>query len=301
MPHKPRTKSNELIILELLNKRKTLTNKEKQHLFNLKKGYDGELIFDTLTEKLQCECLILNDLLLKVNNTTFQIDSLLIAPVKIYFYEVKNYEGDYIYESDKLFKKPRIEVINPLHQLSRSESLLRQLLLSLGFNPPIDASVVFINPTFTLYQAPLDKPFIFPTQINQHMEDLNVTPSKLNDNHKKLAEKLLSLNLDDSPFSQITAYQYDELRKGITCLSCNSFSVTVANSKCVCLECGNVELVTNAVLRAIKEFKILFPDKKITTTVIYDWCRVVGSKKTLRRILVNNFKVVGAKQWTYYE
>lgn len=301
MPYKSRTKSNELIILELLNKRKNLASKDKHHFFNLKKGYEGEILFDSFTEKLQCECLILNDLLLEVNSTTFQIDSLIITPGKIYFYEVKNYEGDYYYESDKLFKKSNLEIINPLHQLSRSESLLRRVLLSLGYKLQIDAYVVFINPKFTLYQVHLDKPIIFPTQLNQYMEDLNAIPSKLTEKHKKVAKQLLALNNTDSPYKQIPSYDYDQLRKGITCPECNSFSVSVQKRKCVCHECGYEELVTNAVIRSVKELKILFPNEKVTTNIIHDWCQVVQSRKRIRRILANNFNIVGVRQWTYYE
>ena len=146
--YKPRTKPNELLILEVLNKRMKLEIEEKQHFLNLKKGYEGKELFDKHAEKLQCECLILKDLLLEVNNTTFQIDSLIIVQGKIYLYEVKNYEGDYYYQSEKLFKKPHLEVINPFHQLSRSESLLRQLLLSIGFKPQLVSSIIFINPNF---------------------------------------------------------------------------------------------------------------------------------------------------------
>ena len=65
MPYKSRTESTELLILGSLNIRMNLSDKDRQHYFNLKKGYEGEVIFDSLTEKLQCECLILNDLLLK--------------------------------------------------------------------------------------------------------------------------------------------------------------------------------------------------------------------------------------------
>ncbi|MBP1947237.1 nuclease-related domain-containing protein [Virgibacillus litoralis] len=285
MPYKSRMKSNELIILELLSKRMNLDSKVRQYYFNLKKGYEGEVLFDSLTEKLQCECLILNDLLLIVNNTTFQIDSLIIMAGKIYFFEVKNYKGDYYYEYDKLFKKPNLEVINPYHQLSRSESLLRQLLLSLGFKLQIDASIVFINPKFTLYQAPLDKPIIFPTQVKQYMENLNVIPSKLTESHKKLAEKLLSLNNTDSPYKQIPSYNYDQLKKGTTCAKCDSFSVSIMKRKCVCHDCGDREPITSAVLRSVKEFKILFPNGKITTNLIHDWCQVVQPKRTIRKIL----------------
>jgi len=95
MIYKPRTKSKKLTVLELLSNRKEITGKDKQHYFSLVKGNEGEMRFDTFTEKLQCECLILNDLLLEINNTTFQIDSLIITQEKIFLYEVKNFEGDY--------------------------------------------------------------------------------------------------------------------------------------------------------------------------------------------------------------
>ncbi|WP_461182434.1 nuclease-related domain-containing protein [Virgibacillus kimchii] len=300
MIYKPRTKPKKLIILELLNQRMDLSSKDKQYYFSLKKGYEGEMLFDTFTEKLQCDCLILNDLLLEVSNTTFQIDTLIIMQEKIYFYEVKYHEGDYYYEKDKLYKKPRKEVINPLHQLSRADSLLRQLLLSLGSNPQIDASVLFINPKFTLYQAPMDKPFILPTQIHSYMESLNTIPSKLTGNHKKLAERLLALHKTESQYSKLPYYDFNQLRKGIACARCQSLSVTVVKSKCICCKCGFEELVTNAVLRSIKEFQILFPNKRLTTNIIHDWCTVVKSKQRIRRILSNNYKIVGVHQWAYY-
>src|SRR5690625_35276 len=201
MIYKPRTKPKELTILELLNKRTELTSKDHKHYFSMKKGYEGEVKFDELlTDKMQCDCLILNDLLLEVNNTTFQIDSLIIKQEKIFFYEVKNFEGDYYYENGKLFKRPKYEILNPLDQLNRSDSLLRQLLLSLGFKPQIDASVVFINPEFTLYQAPLDKPIIYPTQLRNYIQSLNSNPSKLTIRHKKLADQLTALHQTESPY-----------------------------------------------------------------------------------------------------
>ena len=167
-----------------------LPAKDKQHHYNLQKGHEGEVLFDSETSKLECECYTLNDLLLKQNNTTFQIDSLIIHSETIYLFEVKNFEGDYYYESDRLYKKPKSEITNPLNQLYRSKSLLRQLLQNLGYNIPINASVVFINPAFTLYQTPLNKPFIFPTQINKYLKNLDSIPSRLNNKHKMLADQL---------------------------------------------------------------------------------------------------------------
>ncbi|OIJ17034.1 nuclease [Anaerobacillus alkalilacustris] len=288
-------------MLEYLNTRMSLSEKEKQHFFNLKKGYDGEKIFDALTEKIQCECLILNDLLLKQNNTIFQIDSLIIFQESIYIFEVKNYEGDYYYESERLYKAPNFEINNPLIQLSRSESLLRQLLQNLGFSLPIYAYVIFINPEFTLYQTPLNKPFIFPTQINRYLEKLNKISSKLNEKHKVLADQLISLHINDSPFKLLPSYDYDHLQKGISCATCSSFSITIEGRKCVCKKCGHEEVVATSVLRNVNEFKLLFPNQKITTNIIHDWCKVVNSKKRIRRVLEKNFTIVGVHQWSYYE
>ena len=301
MPYKPRFESIELLMLKFLNSRICLSPTEKQHYFTLKKGYEGEVLFDSLTETLQCECLILNDLLLKHNNTHFQIDSIIIMPTKIYVFEVKNFEGDYNYESDRLYKLPNTEVTNPLNQLNRCELLLRQLLQTLGFNIPIHASVVFINPEFTLYQLPLNKPFILPTQVNSYLKKLNKNASTLNKKHIKLADTLISHHIEDSPFKQLPSYEYEQLQKGITCGSCTSISVSIEGKLCVCRECGNEEAVEAGVLRSVKEFKLLFPERKITTNAIHEWCKIVNSKKRIQRILNKNFTLLGVHQWAYYE
>ncbi|AZV45241.1 nuclease-related domain-containing protein [Peribacillus asahii] len=301
MAYKSRTKSSRLLILKSLNIRMNLSDNESQQYFNLEKGYEGEGIFDTFTEKLQCECLILNDLLLKMNGSLFQIDSLIITSEAIYFYEVKNYEGDYYYESDRIYKNPKFEIINPINQLSRSESLLRQLLHNLGFNLPINASVVFINPEFTLYQSPLNKPFIFPTQVNRYLNKLNKISLKLNEKHKMLADKLVELHIEDSPFQQLPPYDYDQLRKGMTCVKCDSFAIYVQGHKCICKGCGHKELAETTIMQSVEELKLLFPKQKITTNLIYDWCKVVKSKKRIRRILEKNYKKVGVHQWSFYQ
>ncbi|MCC3358525.1 nuclease-related domain-containing protein [Bacillus sp. REN16] len=300
MIYKPRTKSEELTIFEFLNKRTELSSKDKQYFTNLKKGYEGEVRFDSFTEKLQCDCLVINDLLLEVNNTIFQIDTSILINAKLQFYEVKNYEGDYFYESNKLLKKPKHEVTNPLLQLSRSESLLSQLLRNHGSHLPIDASVVFINPTFTLYQAPLNLQAILPTQLKNYMGSLDADPSKINEKQKRIADLLVSLHITKSPYSKIPSYHYDGLRKGLTCAVCDSFSIVIEGRKCRCETCGHKELVSDAVLRAVKEFTILFPDEKITTNIVYDWCRVVPSKERIRYILSKNFTLVGTHQWSFF-
>lgn len=256
MLRKSRPEPSKLKILGFLNTRMDLSEDEKQNYLYLKKGYEGEIMFDSFTDKLQCECYVLNDLLLKINNTFFQIDTLIIFQNKVNFFEVKNYEGDFFYEKEKLYTKSRFEIKDPILQVKRSESLLRQFLQSHGFhNIPIEGMVVFINPEFTLYQALLNEPIIFPTQLPRYLKKLDMTPSKLNGLHKKLADKLISLHIDESPYTTLPQNDYQQLQKGITCEVCHSFLISVKGNKCVCDQCKHEEEVESAVLRSVGEFK----------------------------------------------
>ncbi|WP_031307854.1 nuclease-related domain-containing protein, partial [Mesobacillus boroniphilus] len=76
MAFKERTEPIILSKLRILNKRLELSDEEKRYFSYIDKGYKGELQFDAMTEKLTSSCLILNDLLLEVEKTTFQIDTL---------------------------------------------------------------------------------------------------------------------------------------------------------------------------------------------------------------------------------
>jgi hypothetical protein len=301
MLKKIRTKPLKLEIFELLNTRMNLLTEDKQDYLNLKKGYEGEVMFDSLTEKLECDCYILNDLRLKIYKNVFQIDTLIIFHKIINAFEFINFEGDFIYEGDKLYIKNKTEIKDPLLQLRRSESLLRQLFQRLGFSIPLEGSVVFINPEFTLYQAPQNAPIIFPTQLKRYMKKLNATPSQLNEMHEKLADKLVSLHFEESPYETLPAYDYQKVKKGFTCKVCHSFFIVVVGNKCVCRQCFHVENVESTVLRHVQEFKPLFPERKVTTNEIFEWCEGVDSKKRISRILGKHYKIMGAHQWTYYE
>jgi hypothetical protein len=304
---KHRIISEELQLLTYLNRRMNLPEKDARNYWNLKKGFEGEKKFDEWLASLTDyeNWLVLNDLLLKSNNTTFQIDSMLLSQEKIYFFEVKNYEGDYYIDAGKWKTIHEIERKNPLLQLERSESLLRQLLQELGYNFSIEAYVIFVNPQFHLYEAPRDLPIIFPTQLHRFINKLNSELSKnrqvkLNTKQLKLAEKLVSLHLYESPYTWISEYSYDQLKKGTTCYSCHSFSAEFTGKAIVCSKCGCKEDVTAAVLRSAEEYKLLFPDRKITTSAVHEWCKIIQSKKTIRRILSSNFKLMGHQRSAYY-
>ncbi|WP_416151609.1 nuclease-related domain-containing protein [Salipaludibacillus sp. HK11] len=299
---KKRTESDELLIMRYLNKRMQFNEKEKFHYLNSEKGYEGDVKFDQYTENLNEERFILNDLLLEVNNSYFQIDTLIISQGIIQLIDIKNYEGDCYLESDKLYSvKTGREYKNPINQLNRRETLLSQLLENLKYTYLVESSVVYINPEFTLYQAPMDQPIIFRSQVNRFINELNKSPSQLNSRDKDVARKLISLHHPKNPFHVHPSYNYEQLQKGVYCNNCNSHFMSIKNHDFVCESCGEHEKIQMSILRHVKEFRLLFPERKITTNAIYEWCNANLNKKTVCKVLKKNFTAEGKTKETYYK
>ncbi|SDL92848.1 nuclease-related domain-containing protein [Bacillus sp. OK048] len=301
MAYRERTESDEIKLFRYLDIRTVLPSKEKTIYLNLEKGYKGELMFDQFTEGLdKSKFLIVNDLLLETNCTTFQIDASIISQEIFLPCEVKNFEGDYYYRSDHFYAMNDFEIQNPLDQIKRSGTLLQQVFQKKKVPFSINSKVFFVNPAFTLYQAPLEKPIIYPTQLQNYFEELNAKPSILRDNHYVLADYLVKEHKTQSPYTRLPPYKYEQLKKGLSCLVCHSLSVSSDGTITVCHSCGCVEKVEDALLRSVKELQLLFPDIKITTNLVFEWCKVIDSKKQIRRILKKHYQIMGARHSTYY-
>ncbi|MDC3416739.1 NERD domain-containing protein [Aquibacillus salsiterrae] len=287
---KARTIPLELILLESLNTRMSLSEKDASTFFNQKKGYKGECRFDQLFEPLVNKYHIINDLLLDVNNSLVQIDSLFIASDTIHLFEIKNFEGDFIYENNRWLTGNRTEISNPLLQINRSESLFRRLLHDLGFSFAINYHLIFVNPEFLLYHAPQHAAIIFPAQINRVLDRMSVQTGKLSD---KLAKQLVSLHVNENPYRRLPKYSFDELAKGLCCMNCGSIVTSLKHRNILCNSCNIEESVDHTILRTINEFSTLFPNEKITTRAINAWCDNQVSIKTIQRVLAKNYTYIG--------
>lgn len=297
---KHRSVSVELKYLRSLMVRSQLAEKEKLYYMQYERGFEGEQKFDGLLKTvLTDDCLILQDLLLEYNNSFFQIDTLVIAPQKIYIFEVKNYEGDYYIEADRWYSVTGNEIKNPVHQINRSETLFRQFIQPLKINLTIQSQIIFINPEFTLFEASRKLPIILPTQLNKFLQSLTHSSTKLTQYHKKLADYLINNHVKNSPFTRLPNYQYDHLKKGVICDKCKSYMSFFNRKKLFCQSCNTTENIEVSVIRSVEEYKLLFPEKRVTVSNIMDWCMII-KKRTIRRILQENYKQVGTNRFCYY-
>ena len=96
-------------------------------------GYAGEFWVRMELKKLPKEYLIINDLLLKYNNKTCQIDHLVISKYGIFVIETKQYNGyikgnDFDKNWEQIFNKKIYYLHNPIHQNYGHVQVLKEIL-----------------------------------------------------------------------------------------------------------------------------------------------------------------------------
>ena len=298
---KPRM-SKELQLLHHLYPRMIFSPQETIRYETLYKGFLGELAFFNLVTDASSTSQFLFDLRLASNGTETQIDSLYLEKDSLTIFEVKNYEGDFYVENDKWYvAHSKQEIRNPLTQLQRSEFLLRHLLKKAYPNLSIKTCIVFINEAFTLYQAPLGLPAIFPTQLSRFIENISSKRSARSQRVTGLANHLASMHLSTSSYEKLPVYNYDELRKGLMCdIACGGMLKNHSKRTFICPKCQQTKNIHHAIYQNIKEFQLLFPEREITTGIIRDWCDFSVSRPSIRNVLKMYLNPITKGKYTHY-
>lgn len=262
-----------LQIMEAIEARMALQSDGRRYLESLRKGYEGEVQFIRKLSALRCPHILLNDLLLHPKfSGQIQIDSLLIIKDSIVLYEVKNYSGNWTYGTEN-FKNDAMEIPNPMIQALRTKNNFKQLIRECGYtNINVEVCVVFIHPEFTLYNAPFNKNMVFHSQISNHISYLEKSAKPISWLFDDLITILETVKLPPEIFKrQIPPYEYAHLKKGIRCEKCNQILQRKSQRVSYCSICKNNSYNNDGVVRAIEEFRLLFPDKKLTGRLLMDW------------------------------
>lgn len=299
---KEREKSKLLKGLDLLDRRLELNESDKRYLVNLQKGYYGEQFFDNTVKKvLDKEAIILNDLFIRNKGISFQIDAMILVSDTLFVFEIKNFSGKYIRHSDGFSTVRGYEVANPLIQLNRMESFIRQLLNEWHVSIKVEANLLFVEPTFTLYNARVEDPIILPNQVESFLESINRKSKLLAREQYYLANKFIKLHETEVPHErQLPYYSYEELKKGLSCKTCGSFNMLVTQRSCYCKNCFSKYSVEDIIMNNIKEMQFLFPDLNITTTNVSEWCGNPVHFRKVRKILKDNFIAAGSTSGRVY-
>lgn len=298
---KERSKPYELLVLELLDNRMTLPYEWRKKLAKRRRGYKGELELDPHTVDLGESILVANDLRLPTidNSNHFQMDALLIAPDKLSIYEVKNHYGSYYVENGLFYTSSAYEVVDPSFQIGKAATLLRQHLYALGMHFKVETHLVFIDPTFMLHQAPRDFPFLLKGHLESHFQSIRQQQQPCRPEQNTLAKYVTEKHLFRVKNEDVPEFDYQDLRKGITCAACGSLHVKTQDYSCVCRSCGYREKTTLAIRRSIEEYRLLFPERKLTASEIQKWC-LLPSHRQVHRVLEKHYTLMGNTRGAYY-
>ena len=300
--HQPQ-KSPAHRILEHVERRIALSPDEIMQLEAAQKGFRGEMKFHQLVTEVNSTGKFLFDLLFSTQGTEFQIDSLHIHHNTLTMYEIKHFSGDFFMNQVKWYlASNKQEIRNPLIQLQRSEFLLRELLKPKHPNLIVKAYLVFVHESFMLYQVPLGYPAIFPSQLKRFQQSIQINRATISKQTENIANTLTSLHIGESRYAKYPTYTYDELQKGIICsLDCSGFLQKYTKLLLRCPLCEKTKNVPTALTELIIEFELLFPERKITTGNLHDWCDDTISKNTILRFLNENLIVFKNGRYTYYK
>ena len=282
---KPRT----LEILEAIDGRIILNDEQKRYLCNMQSGYRGECDFISLMETLNCPHILVHDLYFEPKfSGPIQIDFLLLVGNTIIIYEVKNYTGVWQHNED-VYRQSGMERANPLIQLARTKNNFKALLREFGYSQVnVDAVVFHIGRTFTLLGAPENRNVILPTQISDHLLKLNLYQYVVSQSLIDLATVLETSALPATPFmKRIPKYEFDTMRKGLRCGECRGFIERASQRRYCCEACGHKGYCADAVRSALADYRLLFPQRKISGAILSEWCGNKVSSSQCQRIIWN--------------
>ena len=298
MAYKERTKPRLLCIYEALAKRMKLSPDDHYYLLHMDGGFGGELGLDVHTDALDSSCLVLNDLQLRHNRCSFQIDTLVICPDKLLLCEAKNYKGVHTW-GQLTFRKPSGATLeNPSIQLRRTQARLTVLLTDLKIEMPIEAYVVYTNPEFTLLGAQENADYLLPSQIPDYFQKLQVS-GEIGPEQQRLADTLIRMHNPRYFAEELPTIEYRKLRKDLFCLACGSAVRHDGIKSVYCPVCQKRERTTKTIVHNIEEFRLLFPGEKVTTPRMAEWCGM-ENKDRVYRVLCNSYRAVGKGHGRYY-
>lgn len=295
-------KSISLRMLEILNKRKTLSHSDISKLQRLKKGYQGEVVFaNALKKYMDHTHHIIYDINLSINCSATQYDVLLLTKENLLHFEVKNLSGDYYIKNDNWhYLLTNRQINNPLHQASRANRLLNDFLRSHQIKLEVISFTIFVHPQFYLYYAPINRNVIFPSQIKYFLENLNQTSHK-NFIYPDIYKLLTNSHIEKLPHEVLPEYPYEELEKGVFCNGCLRRLYSKTNKFITCNFCNKTLTIKEVIEKSTIEFSILFPDEPITINTIHLWTNQSFNKKTIAKHLNSFLTHIPNGKFSYYK
>lgn len=295
-----RAKNVKLLQLEILNRRTLLSDEDKKDLNKYRMGHTGELEFDAIIDALSLPVLHLKDYRFQLEGAAgsgkkvesgpaeVQIDNIIISEDQLYTFEIKNYQYDIEYYTDRpwRFTSGR-EIVNPMNQIDSHRNVLSSLLKEFNMQIGLICNLVFIHPEQTIYNLPNHPNIYIRTNLNKRLKYL-LKPNRYD--YSRLVDMLDSRRIFNSAYDSDANVSFDELAGGVFCAGCdNSRLVRKHRDKFVCSGCGMGMTGPEVVQALIDELRVLNSSWTLNSVMLAKYSGNQFDSSTIRRYRLKGY------------
>lgn len=296
---KTREYPKEIMILEAIVKRFPPDHYKKavfeKKLYRKLAGYKGEKTLDYYLSQIDhSDMLILQDLRIPINDTHFQLDTLIITPYFLLNIDSKYYAGTltFLPEFNQLirFHNDIEEVFaDPILQARIQASQLQAFLKKQHIDsPPVEYMVAISNSQAQIKNPDHDSDVSFRVFRSSNVA-YKIPPlyqrypkSFLSKNDmKKVSRHLIKAHEPLIPNYKTMDIPFDEMIQGVQCPDCEAFGMDYHQGDWTCKSCGYKSV--DAHVQALKDYFLIY-GPSITNKQFRNFLKIKSSS-TARRIL----------------
>lgn len=295
-----RKPSHEQQWLTAIQCRSTLATEEKEQLNRLKEGLKGERYLDWLFEKLGPKNTVeLNDLTLKHEETTVQIDKIFLFEKTVYLLDAKAYHGTYTYDGRKWHSEAFSFDTDIFHQLDKAQNVVENIFEEADLELTVEGYLVFTETDLdlTIPQHLKNRVLLIDEVASlfrklAHQEKAN-EPAKSQD--QPLIDKRFAAVLKENKQRRfrttriLTLEQMPRLTKGIFCENCHSFDIHIGTFRIICKKCHHRESKEKAFTRTICDCGLIFHKRELTVKLLRNFLGKDYEDAFIHKILKKHF------------
>lgn len=196
---------------------------------------------------------------------------------------------------------------NPIEQVQRSLGVLRRIAGMLPFDQKVEAALVFINDHCHVTKS--DSCFGIPVYSRVELRDFiqklvaETRSSYYSNKHLSLVQDLLARHEVINPIEKVklTECDFTKMYRGFTCGSCCSQRTRLSHRHLHCLDCGVVELKSQALVRMVDDYCLFYHKDAFTRQNIYEFVGGVMSINAITAVLKRNFQLKNGFKIKHYK
>lgn len=278
---------------------------DKKEVHRLEAGEIGEQkVLDIFQKYSPDHWIGIQNIWLKFYGTS-EFDFILLTNNIQYLFEIKNYNGTYVYKDGVNTINQHVISSNPINQARSAVTKMQSILNEHSKNIQVKGAVIFAGDNCEVsIQSEVNDIAILKTEDLYDFIQKIILEEQSN-SYKSVDTQSVIEHFERHevsppyPIQPINQEQMKQIRLGIYCAYCGNFDLTIEKHYVKC-SCGFHESREEAILRTICEYGTLNFKDHLSTGVLTDFLNGQASHVHIQKILAKHFEMVKNNRYTYY-